>query len=109
MEPKSMVEQMAFEEELAKLTGDELTRFIARYQYQTAQQCAVCVKVVSVLNAKIGEFDPKEKGSLDSRLTAIENRDRRHLQISTAAGAGGGAGLSILLQGVWSAITHKGV
>jgi len=104
--PNTMIEQMAFEEELSKLSGDELARFIARHQYQVAQQCAVCVNVVSILNAKIGEFDPKEKGSLDTRLAAIEMRDRRHLQISTAAGAGGGAGLSILLQGIWTMITR---
>jgi hypothetical protein len=102
-----MLEEMAFEEQLLKLSGDELTRFVARHQYQTAQQCSVCVDVVTELNAKIGEFDPKEKGSLDSRLTAIETRDRRHLQMSTAAGAGGGAGLSILLQALWALVIRK--
>ena len=109
VEPNNMLDDMAFEEQLTKLSGDELNRFVARTVFATTKRCSLCVKTVVSIEAKIGEFDEVKKGSLDDRLSAIENRDRRHLQISTAAGAGGGAGLSILLQGLWTMITspHK--
>ena len=86
----------------------QLLTFVARQAYATTRHCAGCSCELKNINAKIGEFDPEEKGSIDKRLSDLETRDKRHMTISTAAGAGGGVGLSMLFQAIWSLITHKG-
>jgi len=107
---EQMLNDMEFEEQICKLSGDDLNRFVARQMYATNKRCAICVLEFANIKNRIGEFDPEEKGSLDKRLTDIEARDKRHLSISTAAGAGGGVGLAIVWQAFWTWLTspHKG-
>ena len=106
-EPNNMLDEMEFEAQICKLSGDDLNRFVARQMYATTKRCVVCFNGIQAISDKIGEFDETKKGSLDDRLCKLEDQSKQHLRTSLASGGVGGISLTLIVQSILYALTHR--